>query len=93
MKRLLIRLLCFFGWATSLVAQVACAKYERTIWKHWIDTDGDCHNARHEVLIAGFSSTLSSRRKKAAGWFQEAGMTPIPERRSLRLASSTSITW
>jgi hypothetical protein len=44
--------------ATTLVISVAeipegIPEYDRTEWKHWVDEDRDCQDARQEALIEG----------------------------------------
>ena len=47
---------------TVVLADTNCPKYDRKSYRHWIDEDKDCQNARHEVLIEESLST---------GWVQD----------------------
>ena len=71
----------FTGTLAQAVAAVPTAAesntgYDRTLFKHWVDADGDCQNARSEVLISEAESdtpltyTTSGRCTVATGrWF------------------------
>ena len=41
-----------------------CPKYDRKSYRHWIDEDRDCQNARHEVLIEESLSTVGFKSLK-----------------------------
>lgn len=71
----------FSGSLAQAVAVVPTAVeantgYDRTLFKHWVDADGDCQNARAEVLVSEAESdtpltyTTSSRCTVSTGrWF------------------------
>mgnify|MGYP001566948050 CR=1 FL=1 len=51
-------------------------EYRRADWDHWVDEDGDCQDARQEVLIAesrvtGTFTTNTMCRVAAGSWFDE----------------------
>ena len=58
---------------TVAVAESNIPKYDRGEWRHWIDEDGDCQNARQEVLIeestvqVAFESS-DDCRVESGGW-------------------------
>ena len=49
---------------TVVLADTNCPKYERESYRHWIDEDRDCQNARHEVLIEESLSTVGFKSSK-----------------------------
>ena len=54
------------GTATVLRVTVSAVPatlpdYDRHDWKHWTDADGDCQNARNEVLIAESQTRVAYR--------------------------------
>lgn len=69
----------FSGTIAQGIAQIPTASesntgYDRTLFPHWVDANGDCQNTRAEVLISEADATLtytsSSRCTVATGrWF------------------------
>ncbi len=45
-----VRILILLLLSPSLFA-TAVPDYNRSQWKHWIDSDNDCQNTRHEILL------------------------------------------
>ena len=62
--RQLILLLLSMAIATIVLADSNCPKYDRKSYRHWIDEDRDCQNARHEVLIAESISPVGFKTSK-----------------------------
>ena len=64
------------GVAAIPTSSEANTGYDRTLFKHWVDADGDCQNARQEVLLSEAETdtpitwTTSGRCTVASGrWF------------------------
>lgn len=39
--------------------------YNRNDWPHWVDSDGDCQNTRHELLISTSRTSVSFKTDKS----------------------------
>ena len=58
--------------------------YDRDDWRHWIDEDGDCQNARHEVLVEESQAAVTFRSDRecqvdAGQWFGAFTATTVME--------------
>ena len=78
-----------FATTSELVVTVASipeglSAYDRDDWRHWTDEDGDCQNARHEVLIEESLSEVTYRDDRecqvvAGEWFGAFTGTTVRE--------------
>ena len=62
--RVLLTILFTLLTTIAFADYAGCPKYERKSYRHWIDEDRDCQNARHEVLIEESSSTVVFKTEK-----------------------------
>jgi len=60
---------------TAHLSNSAVPIYDRKDWVHWIDTDGNCVNTRHEVLIA---QAVGPIKKSPDGCFVSMGAWQDP---------------
>ena len=73
----LLTILFIMLTTTAFSDSAGSPKFDRKSYRHWIDEDRDCQNARHEGLIEESLLRLGSSLQKAAKWSQEAGMAGI----------------
>ena len=52
------------AFGKTLLALPDCPTYDRKAWKHWVDEDRDCQNARHEVLVAESTTPVGFKTSK-----------------------------
>ena len=60
----LLTILFILLTTTAFADSAGCPKYDRKSYRHWIDEDRDCQNARHEVLIEESPSTFGFKSSK-----------------------------
>ena len=58
--------------------------YDRGDWRHWLDIDGDCQNARHEALIAESATPVEFKtrdrcRVVSGSWVGPYTGTPVDD--------------
>ena len=69
-------------------SSLACPKYDRDDYKHWVDDDGDCQDTRVEVLVAENQGTISfstssSCKVVSGSWYDPFTNTTFTEASSL----------
>ena len=64
MMHALLTILFILLTTTAFADSAGCPKYERESYRHWIDEDRDCQNARHEVLIEESLSSVTFKTGK-----------------------------
>jgi hypothetical protein len=58
-----MRLFLFIAVVIPFIASAA-SEYSRKDWNHWIDSDNDCQNTRHELLISESLSPVNYKNDK-----------------------------
>ena len=62
--RVLLTILFTLLTTIAFADPAGCPKYDRKSYRHWIDEDRDCQNARHEVLIEESLSSVTFKTGK-----------------------------